>query len=72
MSNLLTIKEASEWASEYLEKEVTTSNISYLLNYGRVPKAAENGDTLIKEKDLLNYYKDHDIKKQERWKEKLG
>ena len=72
MSNLLTIKEASEWASEYLEKEVTTSNISYLLNYGRVPKAAENGDTLIKEKDLLNYYRDHDIKKQERWKEKLG
>ena len=72
MSNLLTIKEASEWASEYLEKEVTTSNISYLLNYGRVPKAAENGDTLINEKDLLNYYKDHDIKKQERWKEKLG
>lgn len=72
MSNLLTIKEASEWASEYLKKEVTTSNISYLLNYGRVPKAAENGDTLIKEKDLLNYYKDHDIIKQERWKEKLG
>lgn len=72
MSNLLTIKEASKWASEYLDKEVTTSNISYLLNYGRVPKKGDNGNTLIKEDDLKNYYKDHDVKKEERWKEKLG
>ena len=28
---LMTIKEASNWASEYLGKQVTTSNISYLI-----------------------------------------
>lgn len=34
--NLMTIKEASKWASEYLGKDVTASNISYLLQYGKV------------------------------------
>jgi hypothetical protein len=38
MSELITIKEASEFASRYLGKNVTTSNITYLLNYGRVEK----------------------------------
>jgi len=28
--DLLTTKEASKWASDYLKKNVTTSNISYL------------------------------------------
>ncbi len=36
MIELLTIKEASQWASEYLNKDVTTSNISYLIQYGKV------------------------------------
>ena len=31
-------EEASQWASEYLEKNVTTSNISYLIQYGRIKK----------------------------------
>ena len=31
MAELLSIKEASQWATEYLEKNVTTSNISYLI-----------------------------------------
>ena len=43
MAELLTIKEASEWATEYLNKNVTTSNISYLIQYGRVKKIGENG-----------------------------
>jgi hypothetical protein len=34
----LTIKEASLWATDYLGKEVTTSNISYLIQYGRIAK----------------------------------
>ena len=32
----LTLKEASEWATGHLKKKVTTSNISYLVNYGRI------------------------------------
>jgi len=41
--DLLTIKEASEWASDYLKKNVTTSNISYLIQYGRIKKLAVTG-----------------------------
>jgi site-specific DNA-methyltransferase (adenine-specific)/site-specific DNA-methyltransferase (cytosine-N4-specific) len=33
---LLTIKEASEWATSHTGKSVTTSNISYLIQYGRI------------------------------------
>ncbi len=35
---LLTIKAASFWASEYLNKNVTESNISYLIQYGKIRK----------------------------------
>jgi hypothetical protein len=34
--NLLTIKEAGEWASRHTGKNVTASNISYLIQYGRI------------------------------------
>ena len=34
--HLLTIKEASIWATNHLQKNVTTSNISYLIQYGRI------------------------------------
>jgi len=44
---LLTIKEASDWASKYLNKNVTTSNISYLIQYGLIKKIGENGFTQI-------------------------
>lgn len=45
MSELLTLKEASDWATEHIGKEVTTSNISYLVQYGRVRKIEVNGTT---------------------------
>jgi len=31
---LLTIKEASEWASKFLKRTITELNISYLIQYG--------------------------------------
>ncbi len=37
-SKLLTIKEARELATKFLGKTVTTSNISYLIQYGRIKK----------------------------------
>jgi DNA modification methylase len=72
MAELLTIKEASQWASEYLDKNVTTSNISYLIQYGRVKKIGENGSTQILKEELVEYYKDQKKSKKEEWKEKLG
>jgi len=72
MQDLMTIKEASVWASKYLEKDVTTSNISYLIQYGRIPKNADNGNTIVNRFDLEEYYETHHETKADRWKKQLG
>ncbi len=72
MQKLLSIKEASQWASEYLEKNVTTSNISYLIQYGRIKKIDENGSTQVVKEELIEYYKSKKKTRQEEWKEQLG
>ncbi len=72
MKEYLTIKEASQWASNYLKKDVTTSNISYLIQYGKINKYGENGSTLIKISDLIEYYKSYKGQREYQWKEKLG
>ena len=72
MTELLTIKEASEWASRYLNKNVTTSNISYLIQYGKVRKHGNNGTTAINKYDLITYYKNYNGKREINWKIKLG
>jgi len=71
-SGLLTIKEASDWATRYTGKEVTPSNISYLIQYGRVKKNGENGSTQVCEKDLLSYYKSYNGSREVNFKERLG
>ncbi len=72
MNELLSIKEASEWATQHLGKTVTTSNISYLIQYGRVKKIGDNGSTQIVKEDLINYYKSYNGKREVSWKDKLG
>ena len=69
---LLDFKQASEFASKYINKEVTVSNISYLVQYGRVPKVGNNGNPTIKKDDLIAYYDKHHSPKAEKWKAKLG
>jgi len=68
----LTLKEASEWASEYLKKKVTASNIAYFVNYGRIQKYGENGEAYISKKELLEYYKSYNGKRETHYKSKLG
>jgi DNA modification methylase len=72
MSDLLTIKEASIWASKLLNKNVTSSNISYLIQYGRIPKKGNNGEVYVDKKDLSEYYNKYNGQKELHWKQKLG
>jgi len=72
IDGLLTIKEASEWATKHTRKVVTTSNISYLIQYGRIKKIGENGSTQVSLKDLKNYYKSYNNSREANFKEKLG
>lgn len=72
MTELLTIQEASEWASKYLKKEVTKSNISYLIQYGRISKVGDNGNSLVIKDELKKYYGSHLNTKEAKWKKQLG
>jgi DNA modification methylase len=69
---LITIKEASEWISLTLKRKVTSSNISYLINYGRINKYGNNGNTFVSKTELFEYYKSFYGERQLNWKEKLG
>jgi len=72
MSQLLTIEEAGKWATILLERNVTPSNISYLIQYGRIRKYRENGKTFVSLTDLEKYYKSQFKPKEEIWKKHLG
>jgi DNA modification methylase len=70
VKNLVSIREASVWASSYLNKKVTASNIAYLIQYGKIKKYGSNGNIFLKIEELKMYY---DSKSKENlWKEKFG
>jgi len=71
VQGLITLKEASLWASNFLSKNINESNISYLIQYGKVKKYGNNGSTLIRVNDLRNYYSSSG-KREIDWKKKLG
>ena len=68
---MLSIKEASMWASKFLNQKITISNISYLIQYGRIKNYGNNGSPLINKDELKTYY-DSIKKKEEEWKKVLG
>ncbi len=70
--HLLTIKEASEWASNHLKRNISESNISYLIQYGKVRKYNGGNATLIDLYDLKKYYQSYHGKKETNWKKSLG
>ena len=70
--DLMTLREASVWASEHLNKRVTTSNIAYLVQYGRVHKFGENGSSMVSRRELETYYKSFVGNRELSWRGKLG
>ncbi len=66
----LTLKQASQWASDYINKNVTTANISYLIQYGHIESKLEKGVTLIPLESLEEYYGQNN--REKRWKNELG
>lgn len=69
---LLSIKEASNWATTHTGKTVTTSNISYLIQYGRIKKIGDNGSTQVSKQELIRYYKSYNGQREVSWKDQLG
>lgn len=67
---LTSLKEASVWASQYLHCKVTISNISYLIQYGRIKKYGNDGNPLVNIEELKDYY--DSFSKEKQWKKILG
>ena len=70
--DLMTIVEASKWASAHVQKNVTPSNISYLIQYGRIRRYERNGTTKVSREELIAYYDSFLGRREIDWKEKLG
>jgi hypothetical protein len=71
-TELFNLQQASEWASSLLNKNVTPSNIAYLVQYGKIPKLGNNGSTLVSKTDLHHYYKSYLGRRETSWKAQLG
>ena len=70
---LVTTSEASKWASDRVGYKVTPSNITYLVNYGLVPRAGENGRGLkVRLDDLERYYESRNGRRESAYKSELG
>ncbi len=68
--DFMNLKEASAWASRYVNRKVTVSNLSYLIQYGRIRKYEFNGNLFVSVEELKNYY--DSLTKEEVWKKALG
>jgi hypothetical protein len=70
---LLSITEASKWASDYLDRPVTQSNISYLIQYAKIRKYYDEQRKIkVNQEELKKYYDEEVVQKQQQWKSKLG
>ncbi|MEK6952535.1 MAG: DNA methyltransferase [Nanoarchaeota archaeon] len=70
---LLSVNEASQWASKFLGRIVTPSNITYLVQYAKIKRYNNgNGNLQVDKSELKDYYDKNVLKKQEAWKKKLG
>ena len=69
---LLTLRDACDWATSFLGRNIDESNISYLIQYGKVKKHGGNGSTCVSVSDLKQYYESQNGKREIEWKKKLG
>jgi len=70
--NLVNLQEACCWATEFLRREISPTNIAYLIQYGKVKKYGENGNTQVSLCDLKKYYQSFNGQRETQWKQKLG
>lgn len=71
-SNLVTINDACKWASKFLNKTISLTNISYLIQYGKIKKHRFNDGIKVNIKELEEYYASYSGRREIEWKNKLG
>jgi len=70
--NLFSLEKASNWATNFLKREISENNISYLVQYGKIRKYNTDGQTQVNLYDLRKYYESFIGKREISWKQKLG
>jgi len=71
-TQLASIKEASNWASNFLKRDISESNISYLVQYGKVKKHNGGNSVFVNLNDLKKYYESYRGEREINWKKMLG
>src|SRR3990167_3712426 len=72
IKQFLTIKDASRWASDFLNRDIGESNISYLVQYGKVRKHNGGNSIFVDLNDLKDYYDSYHGQREVNWKKRLG
>ena len=70
--SLVTIQKAARWATKHLAQGISESNVSYLVQYGKIKKHDGKGSTLVNVEDLRKYYKSYIGGRESAWKRRLG
>ncbi len=70
--DLLTLAEAAKWASDYLNREVSVSNISYLVQYARIRKIRDSDEGIRVDRNELKEYYDKLSKEKAVVEKRLG
>ena len=68
---LICVAEAVRLASEISKKNVTSSNISYLIQYGRISRFNKNGSLYVSKDEVLNYFQSLSDNRKKIWKDSL-
>src|SRR3989338_7474915 len=71
-TQLASIKEASNWASNFLKRDISEYNISYLVQYGKVKKHNGGNSVFVNLNDLKKYYESYRGEREINWKKMLG
>lgn len=72
MNIYMTLREAAAFATAYIHKDVSTSNISYLINYGKINRYQYEGQTAVSQHELVAYYNSWKGQREIEWKKELG
>jgi hypothetical protein len=72
IDDLLSVKEASIWATKTLGKNITPSNISYLIQYGRIRKYSDKESIYVSKCELDDYYRQYNGWREISYKDKFG
>ena len=71
--SLMTLNEASLWASGKFGRDITSANLSYLINYGRIRKIqGKKGAIVVSRNDLESYYASWRGRRESQYKRRLG